>query len=72
MSINRKIRIMAGFVILLSLSLGVAASPLFQSVHWLWLTAFAGLNLFQSGITGFCLPEIVLKKMGKECDSCAE
>lgn len=72
MSINRKIRIMAGFVILLSLSLGVAASPLFQSVNWLWLTAFAGLNLFQSGITGFCLPEIVLKKMGKECDSCAE
>lgn len=72
MSINRKIRIMAGFVILLSLSLGVEASPLFQSINWLWLTAFAGLNLFQSGITGFCLPEIVLNKMGKECDSCSK
>ena len=72
MSINRKIRIMAGFVILLSLSLGVEASPLFQSVNWLWLTAFAGFNLFQSGITGFCPPEFILKKMGKECDSCAD
>ena len=72
MSINRKIRIMAGFVILFSLSLGVAASPFFQSVNWLWLTAFAGLNLVQSGITGFCLPEIILKKMGKECDSCSD
>ena len=66
MSITRKIRIMAGFVVLLSLSLGVETSPLFQSVNWLWLTAFAGLNLFQSGITGFCLPEIVLKKLGKD------
>ena len=71
MSISRKIRIMAGFVILLSLMLGVEASPLFQNINWLWLAAFAGLNLFQSGITGFCLPEIVLKKMGKDCESCS-
>ena len=71
MSISRKIRIMAGFVILLSLLLGVEASPLFQNINWLWLTAFAGLNLFQSGITGFCLPEIILKKLGKDCESCS-
>jgi hypothetical protein len=71
MSITRKIRIMAGFVVLLSLALGVEASPIFQNINWLWLTAFAGLNLFQSGITNFCLPEIVLKKMGKDCNSCS-
>lgn len=71
MSITRKIRIMAGFVVLLSLALGVEASPIFQNVNWLWLTAFAGFNLFQSGITGFCLPEIILNKMGKDCDSCS-
>ncbi len=71
MSITRKIRIMAGFVVLLSLALGVEASPIFQNVNWLWLTTFAGFNLFQSGITGFCLPEIILKKMGKDCESCS-
>ncbi len=71
MSINRKIRIMAGFVVMLSLALGAEASPIFQNVNWLWLTAFAGFNLFQSGITGFCPPEIILKKMGKDCDSCS-
>ena len=71
MSTTRKIRIMAGFVVLLSLGLGAEASPIFQSVNWLWLTAFAGFNLFQSGITGFCLPEIILNNMGKDCDSCS-
>ena len=65
MSITRKIRIFAGFVVLFSLSLGFEASPFFQNVNWLWLTVFAGFNLFQSGFTNFCLPEIVLKKLGK-------
>jgi len=65
MSIDRKIRILAGFVILLSLALGAAASPVYHSSYWLWLTAFAGLNLFQSGFTQFCLPETVLKKFSK-------
>ena len=71
MSITRKIRIMAGFVVLLSLALGVESSPIFQNVNWLWLTTFAGLNLLQSGFTNFCLPEIVLKRMGKSCDTCS-
>ena len=64
MSITRKIRILAGFVVLLSLALGFDASPVFHNINWLWLTAFAGFNLLQSGITGFCLPEILLKKLG--------
>jgi len=71
MSLERIIRIMAGFVVLLSLGLGVEASPIFHNINWLWLTTFAGLNLFQSGITGFCPPEFILKKMGKDCGSCS-
>ena len=64
MTTDRVVRIVAGFFILLSLSLGVEASPLFHSVKWLWFTTFVGANLFQSGFTRFCPLEIVLKKLG--------
>lgn len=72
MTINRVVRIFAGFFVLLSLGLGVDASPLFQSHNWLWFTAFVGVNLFQSGITGFCPLDRILKAVGvKEgCVSC--
>ncbi|MGD8546806.1 MAG: DUF2892 domain-containing protein, partial [Thiohalophilus sp.] len=43
---------------------GFEASPVFLSVHWLWLTLFVGLNLFQSGFTNFCPPERILKRFG--------
>ncbi|MGD8576714.1 MAG: DUF2892 domain-containing protein [Thiohalophilus sp.] len=64
MTTERIIRIMAGTFILISLALGVEASPVFLSVHWLWLTLFVGLNLFQSGFTNFCPPERILKRFG--------
>jgi hypothetical protein len=64
MTIERIVRIFAGTVVLLSLVLGVEASPLFVHRYWLWLTAFVGLNLFQSGFTGFCPLEIALRRMG--------
>ena len=64
MNINRIIHIFAGAVIMLSLALGVAASPLFVNAHWLWVTLFVGANLFQSGFTRFCLLGIILKKLG--------
>lgn len=64
MTINRVVRSIAGFFILLSLALGVEASPVFHSVHWLWFTAFVGLNLFQSGLTNWCLMDDILKKIG--------
>jgi hypothetical protein len=64
------IRTFAGAVVLVSLALGAPVSPLFHSTYWLWLTAFAGLNLFQSGFTGFCPPEMLLKRFGvKSCAS---
>ena len=62
MNTERIIRSFAGTVILASLALGV-----WVNTNWFWLTAFAGLNLLQSGFTGFCLPEIVLKKLGIGC-----
>jgi Protein of unknown function (DUF2892) len=62
MTTEQIIRSFAGTVILASLALGVWVSP-----NWFWLTAFAGLNLLQSGFTGFCLPEIVMKKLGIGC-----
>ena len=64
MTRERIVRIIAGSFILLSLSLGLEASPIFQSSNWLWFTAFVGANLFQSGFTQFCPLEIFLKKLG--------
>ncbi len=64
MNSERIIRIMAGSFILLSLLLGAPASPLHHSSNWLWLTAFVGFNLFQSGFTRFCPAEVILWKLG--------
>lgn len=58
------VRIIAGLLILLSLALGVSESPLFVSKYWLYFTAFIGVNLFQSGITNWCLMESILRKLG--------
>jgi hypothetical protein len=64
MTIERIIRIMAGFFVLLTLALGIPESPVFVSKWFLAFTAFVGLNLLQSGFTGFCPPEKLLAKMG--------
>lgn len=64
MSIERIIRIAAGFFILLSLFLGLDVSPIYHTSNWLWFTAFVGFNLFQSGFTRFCPLEKMLVKAG--------
>jgi hypothetical protein len=64
MTIDRLIRIFAGTFILLSLALGVEASPLFASKWWLAFTAFVGLNLLQYGVTNVCPLGWMLKKLG--------
>lgn len=58
------VRVFAGLLILLSLVLGVPESPLFVSKYWLYFTAFIGINLFQSGLTNWCLMENILRKLG--------
>lgn len=64
MTVERGLRLMAGVVILLSLGLAHWFSP-----YWLLLTAFAGLNLFQSGITNWCPAMIMLRAIGLK-DAC--
>ena len=64
MTTERLIRIFAGAFVLVSLALGVEASPLYVSKHFLWFTAFVGANLLQSGFSQFCPLEIILRKLG--------
>ena len=58
------VRVIAGLLILLSLALGVTESPLFVSPYWLYFTGFIAVNLFQSGITNWCLMENIMRKLG--------
>ena len=71
MTTENAIRIFAGSFILLSLALGVEASPLFHSAYWLWLTAFVGANLLQSGFTHFCPLEKILLRLGMKSGGAA-
>lgn len=64
MTVVRLRSTIAGFFVLLSLALGVSASPLFHNVNWLWFTVFVGANLLQSGITGWCLMDKILTRLG--------
>jgi hypothetical protein len=64
MTVENFVHVFAGAFILLSLALGVQASPLFHSSYWLWFTAFVGANLFQYGFSGFCPMALILKKLG--------
>jgi positive regulator of sigma E activity len=49
----------AGVMILISAALVYFVSPL-----WLLLTAFVGINLLQSSVTGFCPAAMILRKFG--------
>ena len=65
MNRDRLIRVIAGAFVLASLALGWWVTP------WFFLfTAFVGVNLFQSGITKWCLMEDILKAAGVKgaCD----
>ncbi len=71
MTTERYIRIIAGLFVLLSLALGAPGSPLFVSANWLWFSAFVGANMLQSGVTRFCLPESILRRLGVPTGGCA-
>ncbi len=64
MTTERLVRMFAGAFILVSLALGVEASPLFVNVNFLWFTAFVGANLLQSAFTCFCPLEMILQRLG--------
>ncbi len=59
MTMDRKIRLVAGTFVLLSLALAHWVSP-----WWLLFTAFVGVNLLQSALTGWCLMEDILRWTG--------
>ena len=59
MTMEGKIRIIAGMFVLASLALGLWVSP-----YWFLFTAFVGANLIQSGITKWCLMEDILRWTG--------
>lgn len=65
MTVERYLRLIAGFFVLASLALGYWVSP------WFYLfTAFVGLNLFQSGLTNWCPMMAILRAVGVERPSC--
>lgn len=59
MTVDRYLRMIAGFFILLSIALGVWHDP-----RWFYFTAFVGLNLFQSAFTNWCPMMTILRKLG--------
>lgn len=66
MTVDRYLRLIAGFFILLSLGLSRV-----HSEYWLYFTAFVGLNLLQSFFTNWCPMMSILKSLGvKKCSAC--
>lgn len=59
MNIDRAVLAFAGFVVLLSVALAHFVSPWF-----LLLTVFAGANMIQASVTGFCPAAMMFKALG--------
>ncbi len=59
MTVERYLRMIAGFMVLLTLGLGYWITP-----YWFLFTAFVGLNLFQSAFTNWCPMMTFLRKLG--------
>lgn len=58
MTIKKIMRIIPGLFIIVSVMLGVTVNE-----WWFAFTLFVGVNLLQSGFTGFCPLESILKAM---------
>lgn len=58
MCIERYVRLVAGSLVLLSLTLAQLVSPL-----WLLLAGFVGANLLQASLTQWCLLVTILRKL---------
>ena len=59
MSIERYLRLIAGFFVMLSVALGYWVHP-----AWFLFTALVGANLFQSAFTNWCPMMSFLRKLG--------
>jgi hypothetical protein len=59
MTVDRYLRLIAGFFIV-----GSAVLARYHSPYWLLFTGFVGLNLFQSAFTNWCPMMTILRKLG--------
>jgi hypothetical protein len=59
MNVEQSLRLIAGAFVAASVLLGMYVNP-----NFLWFTLFVGLNLFQSGFTGWCPMMAILRKAG--------
>ena len=59
MTVERYLRGIAGFFVLVSILLAHYHSP-----YWLLFTGFVALNLLQSAFTNWCPMMTILKKLG--------
>jgi hypothetical protein len=59
MTVERALRLLAGFFVMATLALGYWVSP-----WWFLFTAFVGLNLFQSAFTNWCPAMAIFRKLG--------
>lgn len=67
MTVERILRGIAGFFVLLSVALAH-----YHSQWWLLFTAFVGLNLFQSSLSNWCPMMTILRWVGvKDVAQCA-
>ena len=66
MTVERSLRGIAGFFVLVSVLLAH-----YHSAYWLFFTAFVGLNLLQSAFTNWCPMMDILKRLGVKSQVCA-
>lgn len=59
MKLNDALRLLAGFITLLSVGLAV-----YVDKNFLWLTAFVGANLLQSAFTRWCPAIWLFRRLG--------
>ena len=59
MNIDRAVLMLAGTMVLISLTLAWLVSP-----YWLILTAFVGVNMFQAALSGRCPAATIFRKLG--------
>ena len=59
MTVEKALRLIAGFFVLASVLAGMYVHP-----YFLWFTAFVGLNLLQSGLTNWCPMMSILRAAG--------
>jgi len=65
MTVERSLRGIAGFFVLVSVLLAH-----YHSAYWLFFTGFVGLNLLQSAFTNWCPMMDILKRLGVKSQAC--